>query len=84
MFSSIQNLCQLVEEPIFGSTKSMKVIRVDGPDYDPAQFTIQNVLGFDLQTLFIVEAEPLIAPIAVGTNNLFILKFSTLLGLFMH
>ena len=69
-----------MEEPIFGSTKSMKVIRVNGPDYDPAQLTIQNVLGFDLQTLLIVETEPLVAPIAIGTNNLFILKFSTLLG----
>ena len=51
----------------------MEVVGVDGPDDDAAEALGEDVAGLDLETFFIVVAEPLVSSVAVRTDNLLIL-----------
>ena len=52
----------------------MEVVGVDGPDDDAAEALGEDVVGLEPEAFFIVVAEPLVSSVAVGTDNLLILK----------
>ena len=70
---AVEGLCQGVEEAVLSAAESVEVVGVDGPDDDAAEALGEDVAGLDLETFFIVVAEPLVSSVPVRTDNLLIL-----------